>query len=169
MNPFSHDFLHFEVQKRVGYCNYSIQCSVNYVALLDLKNCQHKSLQNFSLISVFERFQLSQRVFTWTNNFTITLTLRFPMRQIGALLSLKSDCTKRALRLIFFFAFEKVEYRWQCQKVGRPFFYHKQKLEHLSNHTYSHNSKNQRPEFHKSHDFLTFRADCARLRGHRIL
>ena len=64
------------------------------------------------------------------------------MRQFGAYRSLESDGTKL------------VECRGLCQKVGRPFFYLKLKLEQLSNHTYSHNSKkNERPEFHKVQDF----------------
>ena len=42
-----------------------------------------------------------------------------------------------------------VECRGYGQKVGRPFFYHKLKFEHLWNHIYSHNSKNQRHEYHK--------------------
>ena len=63
-----------------------------------------------------------------------------------------------------------VECREWCQKVGCPFFYHIYfKLEHPSNNTFSHNSKNQRPKYRKLYDFLTSRADCATLRGLRIL
>ena len=71
-----------------------------------------------------------------------------PGIEIGAFRSLKSDCTKR----------RHGRRRGWCQNVGRSFFYHKLRLEHLSNHTYSLNSKKSKARISKT-SFFAFKSE----------
>ena len=72
---------------------------------------------------------------------TAPLIRLFPIRQIGAFRSLKIDCTKLRHR--------RMSWVSDICKITRTLTFQK---------------KNQRPEFHKFHEFLTLRADCTRLR-----
>ena len=60
---------------------------------------------------------------------------------------------------------EIVESPGYCQNVGSRVFYPKLTLKPQSNHTYSHNSKNQDHGNHKFHKFLRLKSDCMRHRA----
>ena len=74
------------------------------------------------------------------------LTRWFPMRQIGAFRPLRRDCTSLRDRRMSWIV-----------SIGRiAVFYYKLKLEHLSNHTYSHYSKKFEPWFFQISRFSDF-------------
>ena len=80
-------------------------------------------------------------------------------RQIGAFWPLRRNCTR----------LRNHRKSWIVSNVEQRFFYHTLKLEHRSNQAYSRKKDNSAMIFKNFHDFLTLRADCARLRGRRIL
>ena len=67
----------------------------------------------------------------------------FPMRQNGALRPLRRDCGRLRNRIMSYIVLKR----------RTAVFYHKFKLEYMSCHTFSHNWKKQRREYHKSHEF----------------
>ena len=69
-----------------------------------------------------------------------------PLCQIGAFQPLKRDCARQRDCCV----------SWIVSKCRTAFLHHKLKLRHLSNHTYSHNSKKLVPWFSQILRFLYF-------------
>ena len=110
------------------------RCFCQVLTLLIFEHIlQHKILGVFVTVMNYSFQNFSRKIhlkclrsfFCWIS------TPRFPMRQIGAFRPLRRHCARLRHRRML----------WLVSKGRARFFYHKLKLEHLSNHTFSHKSK----------------------------